>query len=230
MKSKNNSNNSVEDKAAIAASVALGAIMNRILDKTFGEEENKPYSGIRKMSDKHFKCGVKIPDDGTAAEIPVPEDCQVFISEDGRPMIRKKPEAVTGGEDHTKISYEDIARRLYLEKTALYPNGADISRIKCTNIAQASEPDNCTSKEQVVKIQAYGKLLNIAKYLNKGWKPKFDGKECAYLICKEGGEYKVKYQESCINAIPYFKEGALAEEAVRIMGTQSLDDIFSTNW
>lgn len=96
---RNQRRNRKEDNASsIAASVLFGAIMHKIFGDSLGEkkEETKmkdivdePFHGVRKVSDNHLECGVILPSDGTAVEIPTPEGYQVFISEDGKPMIRK---------------------------------------------------------------------------------------------------------------------------------------------
>ena len=77
---------------------------------------------------------------------------------------------------------------------------------------------------------AFNKLQNIAKYLNKGWKPDFTYSS-HYTICKDcTGEYcflaNDKYQAGAI----YFKTEELAREAIRLMGEASLNDLFNEDW
>lgn len=90
--------------------------------------------------------------------------------------------------------------------------------------------NNCASEAQCKRMVAFNKLQNIAKYLNKGWEPDFPDQN-NYTICKNcAGGYCLlgnnKYQAGAI----YFRTEDLALEAIRLMGEESLNDLFSTDW
>ena len=111
-----------------------------------------------------------IPSDGSAVEYPIPDNLQFFFAEDGKLMVRKK---IEGGEKPTKddegnpITYDDICKELFLEKTAYW---VSCSNIKHTTTGEDSYNDinNCASEAQCKRMVAFNKLQNIAKYLNKG--------------------------------------------------------------
>lgn len=99
-----------------------------------------------------------------------------------------------------------------------------------TNENSYNDINNCASEAQCKRMVAFNKLQNIAKYLNKGWKPDFPDSN-NYTICKKcAGGYCIlgntKYQAGAI----YFRTEELANEAIRLMGEESLNDLFSTDW
>lgn len=247
---RNQRRNRKEDNASsIAASVLFGAIMHKLFGDTLGEKKeetkmkdivDKPFHGVRKVADNHLECGVILPTDGTAVEIPTPEGFQVFISEDGKPMIRKKAEAKTShecfGEDdddeyEEPSTYDEIAEEMYFNKPMFFSTGMDTKSITCRSRELARQPDNCTSEAQVKRLIAYGKLLNIAKYLNKGWTPDYRGEAPKWYIIKNTDNgFSVG---SCIHyqyGIIEFHTMADASKAIELMGEESLNDLFNTNY
>ena len=90
--------------------------------------------------------------------------------------------------------------------------------------------DNCTSFAQAKRLAAFNKLQNIAKYLNKGWNPDFPGSN-NYTICKNYAcGYSLIGNRKCQAGAIYFRTKDLANEAIRLMGEESLNDLFSTDW
>ena len=157
-----------------------------------------------------------IPTDGTAVELPVPDSLQVFISEDGKPMVRKKiegDEKPSDTEEGKPITYDDICKELSLDMIAYKKS------VKCTN------------PEQVKRLDAYNKLMNIAKFLNNGWKPNFKDATQKWFITEQYfGEYQAKFTCSGNYGFVYFMSKHLTNEAIRLMGEESLNDLFSTDW
>lgn len=205
-------NHKSEETAHQAASMLMGAIMHKAFETVFGKEkketEDKPFNGIRKVSDTHIDCGVCGPTDGTAKEIPIPEGFEVFISEDGKPMIHKKVKITN--EEGKPITYEDIAKKLFEDK---------YDDLNC-----------CVSEAQVKRLAALNKLQNIAIYLNDGWHPKFKGLEDPFVIVKTvDDEFMIAQNKLSQSGAVYFKTKDLANEAIRIMGKESLADLFNTN-
>ena len=176
---------------------------------------------------------LRIPADGSAVEYPVPDNLQFFFAEDGKLMVRNK---IEGDENPTNddkegnpITYDDILRELYFNKTAYWVSGTNI-RFTKTGEYTYNDIYNCASEAQAKRIVAFNKLQNIAKYLNEGWKPDFPG-SIKYTICKNHtGTYSHignnKYQAGAI----YFRTEDLVYEAIRLMGKKSLNDLFSTDW
>lgn len=232
-----NHRNFTEDKTAnMAAAMVFGAIMSKILGKslTDKEEHDKPFSGIRKVSDKHLESGIIVPADGSATEIPIPEGFDVFISEEGKPMIRRKieDEGEPVNDVPKPITYEDIAKDLYKDNGRKFFWNSDtdfIDNYSCDWDFKALI--NCMSETQVKRLMAFNKLQNIAIYLNDGWHPDFNDESKKWFIMSNGNfKYKVGYNTRCMGSGVHFKTKELAEEAARIMGEESLADLFNPNW
>lgn len=155
---------------------------------------NQDVTNINNGKASLTKC--TIPTDGTAVGLPIPDNLQVFISEDGNP-----------------ITYDDICKKLFLDMIAY------------------KKSVKCTTPEQVKCMTAFNKLQNIAKYLNKGWKPNFKDATQKWFIAEQYfGVYEAKFTCSFNFGIVYFKSKELAFEAIRLMGEESLNDLFSTDW
>lgn len=199
---------------------------------------NQDVTNINNGKASLTKC--TIPTDGTAVELPIPDNLQVFISEDGKPMIRKKIE----GDDEKihdvgngvreairqPITYDDICKDLFYNKDTYYL--AERNKISSWVMTSSNykDFDNCTSIAQVKRMIAFNKLMNIAKYLNGDWKPSFDRDDAKWNINKEGDTYIEMYTRTLNKSGVYFKSQELTKEAIRLMGEESLNDLFSTDW
>ena len=174
-----------------------------------------------------------IPTDGTAVELPVPDNLQVFISEDGKPMIRKK---IEGDEKKTlddkevkPITYDDICKELFLNNMTYWLGNIGVNTV-ISGYDNYNDINNSTSDAQVKRFAAFNKLMNIAKYLNGDWKPDFDRDHKNWNICKKGDTFIALYDMTMNKASVYFKNECLVKEAIEIMGKDSLNDLFSTDW
>lgn len=209
-----------------------GMITEALMKKAEEKTEDKPHTGIR-QSDNLLESSCIINGDGSATEIPIPDGFQVFISEDGKPMIRKKiegdekktPDAAEGN----PITYRDILKKLFLNKESFFVGNSTISSVT-TGVNSYSHINNCTSEAQAKRIIAFNKLQNIAKYLNDGWMPKFDSENYNWHIVKNGDKYDSAYNMYTNDVSVYFKSKDLVIEAIRLMGEESLNDLFSTDW
>jgi hypothetical protein len=194
---------------------------------------NQDVTNINNGKASLTKC--TIPTDGTAVELPIPDNLQVFISEDGKPMIRKK---IEGDEKKTPddkegkpITYDDICKDLFYNKDTYYL--AERNKISSWTMTSSNykDFDNCTSIAQVKRMIAFNKLQNIAKYLNNGWKPNFEYGNKNWYINREGVDnYKIFWSDIFNSCSVYFKTEELAWKALRLMGRESLNDLFSTDW
>ena len=105
----------------------------------------------------------------------------------------------------THITYEKIEASIV--------ENFEINKIRCHNRHQAD------------KIDAMIKLLNVAIYLNKGWVPDFDNDNSKWFLALSGkGEISIKATYNLNSNIVYFKEYALAKQAIDILG----DDLIRT--
>lgn len=218
-------------------SKGAGMIANALMDKA-GENENEqpkdiPYEGTRKVGN-HVESSVIVKNDGTATEIPVPDGYEVFISEEGKPMICKKTklglmEKEPDAADGSPVTYDDICKKFFLNKDMFFVVGKDIASGKGHD-ENYNDLDNCTSVAQVRRMIAFNKLQNIAKYLNGGWKPVFDGNHQNWNINKDSDTFTAMYIRNLNKASVYFKSEDITNEAIRLMGEESLNDLFSTDW
>lgn len=193
---------------------------------------NQDVTNINNGKASLTKC--TIPTDGTAVELPIPDNLQVFISEDGKPMVRKKiqgnEEKTPGDKEGKPITYDDICKYLFYNKDAYYLDESNKISAWVMTSSNYNDFDNCTSVAQVKRIIAFNKLQNIAKYLNGNWKPDFDGNQKNWNIIKTSNTFIAMSTTALNKASVYFKSEDLVLEAIRLMGEESLNDLFSTDW
>ena len=223
------------------AQMLMGALLGKgaemisetLMKKAEEKTEDKPHTGIR-QSDNLLESSCIINGDGSATEIPIPDGFKIFISEDGKPMIRKK---IEGDEDKEApdaaegkpITYDDICKVLFFNKRTYWLGNKKINYLYSDEY-NCNDLNNCTSIAQAKHVAAFIKLQNIAKYLNGGWKPKFDNKTENWQICCDNGAYLPKF--TCIfdDASVSFPSKDVTKEAIRIMGEESLNDLFNKDW
>ena len=176
---------------------------------------------------------LRIPADGSAVEYPIPDNLQFFFNEEGKLMVRQKREheAAPNNEEGKPITYDDICRELFLNKKTYWLDNKKINYLYSDEYNNR-DLNNCTSIAQAKRVAAFIKLQNIAKYLNGGWKPKFDGNTEIWDInvAYDSEEYIPCSSVVYNNGMVYFKSEQLANEAIRLMGEESLNDLFSTDW
>lgn len=241
---RNRQRNNGNEEASKFASMMMGAIMGKAFEEVFGKKDDEESSdlhaeGITSQDITNINNGkarftkYSIPTDGTAVEIPIPDNLQVFISEEGKPMIRKKikgDEKPTDAGEGKPITYDDICRALFLNKDTWFLNHDTIDSWVQT-LSNYRDFDNCTSKAQVKRMIAFNKLQNIAKYLNDGWKPNFEYGNKNWYIYREGVDnYEIFWSDIFNSGLVYFKTEELAWKAFHLMDRESLDDLFSTGW
>lgn len=228
------------------AQMLFGAILGKgaemIANKMKEKDENTPSIHTEGITDKDIQninegnaslSKLYIPNDGTAVEYPIPENIKFFFDEEGKLMVRKKQDDEPAPNEETQekpITYDDVIKELFLDKIASW---VGISKIYTATVGRANYNDlnNCTSYAQAKRIVAFNKLQNIAKYLNEGWKPDFtDGTQNWFIAEEHFGEYKAKFTYSGNYGVVFFKSKCLANEAIRLMGEDSLNDLFSTDW
>lgn len=227
------------------AQMLFGAILGKgaemIANKMKEKDENTPSIHTEGITDKDIQninesnaslSKLYIPNDGTAIEFPTPENLEFFFDEEGKLMVRKKQDGEPALAEETQekpITYADILKELYLGKTAywIYDQNIEFGKQTSYNFEDAV---NCTSVAQAKRMVAFNKLQNIAKYLNNGWKPTFGLGKRNWSICNEGNNYLPLWVDITENCSVYFKSEEAANEAIRLMGENSLNDLYSTDW
>lgn len=175
---------------------------------------------------------LRIPSDGSAVEYPIPDNLKFFFAEDGKLMVRKKTEHETAPDDKegNPITYDDILKKFYLDKTAYLACAEDDIMEGKQGLVNYKDSVNCTTPSQAKRCNAFNKLQNIAKYLNDGWKPKFGWDNENWAIVKDRESFTPRYNQYTNEGSVYFKSKELTNEAIRLMGEESLNDLFSTDW
>ena len=93
--------------------------------------------------------------------------------------------------------------------------------------------NNATSRKQLEKLLAINMLMNVAKYRNDGWQPDWSK--------EEEGKYYIQIENVSKNlgidctglfnsAIVYFKSEELAEQAIEILGEETIKLALSTDY
>ena len=247
-KRNNRHNRQLNNKTELSpfASMLLGALIGKgteMIAKKMAEEAKKTpdihVEGITNKDINNINNGnatlskLRIPADGSAVEYPIPDGLSFFFDEEGKLMVHKKIEGDAEAPDDNEgnpITYDDICKELFLEKTAYWVYDKGYINEGKQSIRSYTDSVNCTSSAQAKRLAAFNKLQNIAKYLNKGWKPDFSSFEKKWCIGKDGKSLTAKYNMLMNEASIYFKNKDLVSEAILLMGKESLNDLFSTDW
>lgn len=90
---------------------------------------------------------------------------------------------------------------------------------------------NCTSEKQGQKLLAISRLLNVAKYLNGDWKPDWeDCRQGKYGIDITDGDITVTHTATYQTSIVYFRTQELAEQAIQILGEETIILALTTDY
>ena len=155
--------------------------------------------------------------------VTIPENCE--LKQDGN--------TYTIVEKENKLTYEDVIRELFYNKSGCYidTNGA-ITYVSLFNNSTYNENNNCTSGKQAEKLLAINKLMNVAKYLNGDWQPNWNDQDedKHYLITSSNGIVWVHHDITYNSAIVYFKSQELAEQAIEILGEDTIKLALCTDY
>lgn len=126
-------------------------------------------------------------------------------------------------------TYFDVAKSLFEGKRSWFFTGwgSVTSTIPCTY----RDANLCTSEEQAQKLLDINKLMNVAKYLNKGWKPDFkNSSQLKYNLGVANDHILIDCTYGYNKCFVYFKTRELAEQAIEILGEETIKNIFSNDW
>lgn len=137
-------------------------------------------------------------------------------------------------EELIDINYNYIAKELFKNKIIYLINKGEIiyNYNEFYNHNYYKNINNCTSKKQCEKLLAINKLLNVAKYLNKKEVNDNDTTSMQYNICYniDNDSFFVEHYQSYNNNIVSFKTKELAEQAIEILGKETLKLIFCNDY
>lgn len=131
------------------------------------------------------------------------------------------------------LTYTDIANKLFKHHTTYYINEHGIIEEAVLD-SHILDLNNATSQKQLQKLLAINKLMNIAKYFNgNNWKPFEYGEPCYTINIVKVDPCKVyevdEYYCDC-GFLVYFRDMDDCKLAIDILGNETLDLIFSTDW
>ena len=154
--------------------------------------------------------------------IKVPDNCE--LKQDGN--------TYTIIEKEEKLTYEDVAKELFGNRKDIHYIGeyGDIFKTKGKRIYDLN---NCTSSKQAQKLIAINKLMNIAKYLNGDWQPNWRVyNQYKYYICYVNNYLRIEIEFNTVeqgNSI-YFKSRELAQQAIEILGEETIKLALCTDY
>lgn len=154
--------------------------------------------------------------------ITVPDNCE--LKQDGN--------TYTIVEKENKRTYEDIARELF-NNCCCYID-CDGSIIDETSLSDnVNDLTNCVTRRQAEKLLAINKLMNVAKYLNGDWQPNWRVyNQYKYYICYVNNYLKIEIEFNTVeqgNSI-YFKSRELAQQAIEILGEETIKLALCTDY
>lgn len=158
-------------------------------------------------------------------KIQVPEGYEIDKENSIFECIRFKPIKKTA-------NYDEVVKELFKNMTVYYTLHSEcIARNKYSD-TPASTWNNCTSKKQIGKLIAINKLMNVAKCLNGDWKPNWESVIETKWYIAIGKYWKINiYYVYCVNGSSvYFKTKELAQQALEILGEDTIRLALSTDW
>ena len=83
--------------------------------------------------------------------------------------------------------------------------------------------DDVFSVKQAEKLIAINRLLNVAKFLNGDWKPDWENRgERKWYLSSDGNKININYVIGDNSSIVYFRTEELAEQAIQILGEDTV--------
>lgn len=133
------------------------------------------------------------------------------------------------------LTYEDVAKELFEYKYCVfYDSRGRIYETPCLDSDCCLQPNKFKSIKQAEKLLAINKLMNVAKYLNCDWKPDWnDGGGTKYFLGIKEHFCRAIYIDFTCNynfSIVYFKTRELAQQAIDILGEETIRLALSTDW
>lgn len=131
-----------------------------------------------------------------------------------------------------RLYYYDVAEKLFSDNKFYFINQNGLITESDSSMA-FEDANNCTSMKQAEKLLALNMMMNVAKYLNGGWKV---GDQCRYeryYWVLNASNHKLDLhmnQSSEINENVYFKSQEAAREALEILGEDVVKTALSVDY
>lgn len=123
------------------------------------------------------------------------------------------------------LTYEDVAEKLFNKKPTYYlRQGAEICKYS-PDSSTMTKANNATSEKQLQRLLAINKLMNVAEYLNDGWKPDWKNtNQSKWFISWDNcrNKFEMGYRNAYMDGIAHFKTPDLALQAIDILGEEEV--------
>lgn len=129
------------------------------------------------------------------------------------------------------LTYEDVMKELFLDKDYWIYSSANNNIQR--DVSPINRPINSTSREQIEKLLAINKLLNVAKYLNGDWKPDWNDEDKEKIGLYYDGKkdvIKTIREYNYCHAPAYFRTEELAQQAIQILGEETIRLALTTDY
>ncbi len=128
------------------------------------------------------------------------------------------------------LTYEEVSRKLFSNGYYFINSYGEIVK----SICRPTDLNNATSERQLQKLLAINMLMNVANYLNDGWKPNWNNanEPKYYLRLFRNGKNVLETEIANVfcSEIVYFKSKNLAYQAINILGEDTICLALSTDW
>lgn len=132
------------------------------------------------------------------------------------------------------LTYEEVAKELFYNKNAYFLNerGEIINSPLGFSLDATTDSSNFTSVKQIQKVLSINLLLNVAKYLNGNWKADWDdnNQHKFQIYINEENDVAVLGIIYSIGNVVYFKSKEAAQQAIDILGEETIRLALSTDW
>lgn len=176
------------------------------------------------MAKKEFKVG-EIIMETKEVKIQVPEGYEIDKENSTLDCIKFKPIEIAK-------TYKEVVDKLFKGGNTEYFINAQSSDKDSIFNRTNMEFIQCCSDKQLEKIVAIAKMMNVAKYLNGDWKPDWIKSSMNYFLYIDYDKNKIDidYNESYCWSNVYFKTRVLAQQAIDILGEETIRLALSTDW
>ena len=123
------------------------------------------------------------------------------------------------------LTYKDVAEKLFKGKNVCFINADSTIRDFMPEYRGIYHANNATSEKQLQRLLAINKLMNVAEYLNDGWKPDWQNKDQRKWIIKWDAyncTFDVSYWTTYQTGTVCFKTPDLALKAIEILGEEEV--------
>ena len=125
------------------------------------------------------------------------------------------------------LTYKDVMEKLCPNDKLFYI--ADDGRIAYSEYCadcRLADPNNATSREQLEQILALNKLMNVATYLNDGWKAQHGKTKYLLWFNSSDRAIRVDTTQNVLYTTVYFQSADLARQAIEILGETEVKKAF----